>query len=66
MIYEVWAKTPFPHRIGRTYATQGLADQQMRMLILGGKFAVADLFIRVRPQDPVRRTRRWPGEPGTQ
>ena len=44
MIYEVWAKTPVPHKIGRTYATQGIAEQQMRTLIIDGKFAVADLF----------------------
>ncbi len=58
MLYEVWAKTPVPHKIGRTYATQVLAEQQMRTLIIDGKFAVADLFIRVRPRGPIRRTRR--------
>ena len=58
MVYEVWAKTPTPHKIGRTYATQALADQQMTTLIIEGNFAVADLFIRVRPGSPVRRSRR--------
>ena len=58
MTYEVWAKAPVPHKIGRTYATQAIAEQQIRTLIIDGKFAVDDLFIRVRPRGPISRTRR--------
>jgi hypothetical protein len=58
MIYEIWAKAPVPHKIGRTYASPEAAEQQMRTLIIDSKFAVADLFTRVRLRGPARRTRR--------